>query len=126
MTILFQYVEKCIFHVEWIKRVTIEEIEFGVMQIRQQVDERGDPAYVEIIDLRECKVIPWDLRGLRRVATTDPRIVGYVILNPNTLAKTMANMLVQVTRLPFRMTSSLDEALAAARLMVNERLTTNA
>lgn len=126
MAIRFQYLEKGVVHVQWLEKVTIEELEVGVRQIHQQIDESGDLAYVEIIDLLDCKVIPFDLRGLRRIGTADPRIVGYVVLKPNAMAKTMAKMLSQVAGISFRMTSMLDEALVVARLMLSEHLPSNA
>lgn len=124
MAIRIHYVEKGIVHIQWIDKINIDELDVGVREIRQKMDEEGSVAYVEIVDLLECTAIPFDLRGLRRIATFDPRIIGYVLLKPSELAKAMMNMLKQVTRLSFGVASSLDESIIAARLMLNERLTT--
>lgn len=120
----FQHIEKGIVHIRWIETVTIDELDVGVKQVSQQINEEGCHVYVEIIDLLDCKAIPFDLRGLRRISTYDSRIIGYIIVKPNALAKSMANMLIQVTSLPFRVASSLDEALISARLMLSEHLPT--
>jgi hypothetical protein len=46
------------------------------------IDQQGDPAYVEILDLQECKMIPFDA-GLTAVAllihalVTDPEAYGH-------------------------------------------------
>jgi hypothetical protein len=120
----FQYVEKGVVYINWFDKVTVDELEIGVKEVSQKVDSEGDQVYVEIIDLMECKAIPFDLRGLRRVATHDQRIVGYVVLRPNPFAKTMANMLIQVTQLPFRIVSTREEAIATASALLNQHLTT--
>ncbi len=119
----FQYIEKGMVYINWVDKVTVDELEIGVKEVSQKVDAEGDQVYVEIIDLMECKAIPFDLRGLRRVATHDQRIVGYVVLRPNPFAKTMANMLIQVTQLPFRIVSTREEAIATASALLNQHLT---
>ncbi len=120
MPLNFHYLEAGVVHVQWLNKVTIEELEGAIAQIRARIDEQGDAYYVEIVDLLECTQIPFDLRGLRRIGTYDPRIVGYVVLKPSTLAKTMANMLSQVAGLSFRMTSTLEEAITTSKVMLEE------
>lgn len=116
----FQYLEKNIIAVQWLEKVTIEELEIGVQQVSQRIDEAGDVVYVEIVDLKACKAIPFDLRGLRRISTFDSRLIGYVIVNINLVAKTMANMLIEVTQLPFRVAPTFEEAVVMANKMVSE------
>jgi hypothetical protein len=120
MTIQFEYVEKSVIHVRWIDKVTIEEIESEIRNVCAMIDQKGDLAYVEILDLQECKMIPFDVRGLRRVGTHDPRIVGYVILKPTVTAKSMMQIITQVARLALRTADSMDAALDVARSMLNE------
>ncbi|MEZ4672135.1 MAG: hypothetical protein R3E39_29870 [Anaerolineae bacterium] len=122
----FQYLEKGVVYINWFDRVTVDELEVGVKEINQVIDKADDQIYVEIIDLLECTAIPFDLRGLRRVATHDHRIVGYIIVNPNAFAKTMANMLIQVTQLPFRFVSTPEVALATARDILSQHTPTSA
>ncbi len=121
MTIQFQYVEPGVVHIQWLQRVTVDELDVKVKEIKQIINEKGDRAYVEIVDLRACTAIPFDLRGLRRIATYDHRIIGYVVLQPSHLAKTMATMLNQLTDLPFRVAISWEDALVTARATLAER-----
>jgi hypothetical protein len=121
MTATHRYLESGIVEVSWINAVTILEIESNIADIVQMMNEKAEATYVEIVDMRECKTIPFDLRNFRRVAYLDPQVKGYVLLQPTHLAKTMANMLLQLTRLPIRMASTWDQALLTARQMLQEQ-----
>ena len=123
MPVQFHYLEQGIVHVRWMGKVTIEELDSVIVPVREKIDETGDAHYVEIVDLSECTQIPFDLRGLWRVGTFDARILGYVILKPTTLAKTMASMLTKVGGISFRHAESIEEAISACKTLINDHMT---
>lgn len=118
MPVGLAYIETGIVHVQWQGKVTIDELEAAVRQIDTLIATTGDAVFSEIVDLRACTMIPFNLRGLQRIATHDARISGYVVLQANQLAQTMARMLTQVAGVAFHMTTTWEEALAAARSIV--------
>lgn len=115
MPIDMHYVETGIVHITWKDKVTLEEVEERTQTLIGLADEHGDSAYVEIIDLSRCTQVPFDLRGLQRAAKVDSRVIGFVVIQPSQAAKVMTNMLRQLTHLSFRLVNAYDEALVAAR-----------
>lgn len=115
MPLNINYVQTGIIHVAWNDKVTLPEVEDGVQTCSRLADSFGDSTYVEIVDLTRCTQIPFDLRGLQRVATADTRVIGYVIVQPSQAAKVMADMLRQITHMPFRLVNAYDKAVETAR-----------
>jgi hypothetical protein len=115
MPVEVDYVEQGIIHVHWLDVVNIPEVDAATNDCARLADEHEDHRYIEIVDLTRCSKIPFDVAALLRIAKIDKRIVGYVVVQPSHTARVMANMIIKLSKMPFRLVNTLPEAVPAGR-----------
>jgi hypothetical protein len=98
----------------------MEDLQWQADHILGQADRDGIEAFVVIIDMENCSKIPFDLRNIKLLASSDVRIVGYVIMQGNPTAKMMIRLLGSLTFQKYRAVETLEAAFADAQTMLAE------
>lgn len=119
-----EYPEAGIFHAKWLDPLTMDDIGQQSEYILDYANQHGVEQFVIISDLSECSHIPMEVQKMRQYAMSDRRILGYVIVRTQLLAKVMIRMLDKLTPQEYRTAETVDDALTQAREILGQALTT--
>ena len=117
-----EHPETGIFVAEWSDPLTLDDMQWQSDHVLGIVDREGIKRFVVILDMAHCSRIPFDFDNIKQLASSDPRILGYVILQINTVTKMMIRLLSALTHQKYRPVDTMDEAFNAAREMLAEHM----
>lgn len=123
MPITVEYKEAGIYIAHWHNVVAIEEVTSKMDAVRRLADENGDSIYSLIVNLAEVKRIPVDLKRLRGIAHSDPRVLAFIVVEAPAIGRMVGQMLSRITAYNFEFFDRLDDALIRARQLYAARKT---
>ncbi|MCL4249043.1 MAG: hypothetical protein KJ065_12930 [Anaerolineae bacterium] len=115
-----EHVESGIFYARWSDPLTWDDIGVQSDYVLGFADQNGIEQVVVIIDLSQCSRFPMEVQNMRRRATMDQRVIGYVVVNMNLLAQMMVRMLDRLTAQEYCAAETPEEAIALARDMLHK------
>ncbi len=119
MPIIVKRPEAGIYHADWQRNVTTDEVDRAIHELSDMATEHHDSRLVCIVDLTNCTNIPFDLQNLRRIAEFDDRMDSFVVVQATTIAQVMGNMLDTISRRNFKFAATLDEAIELSRELLD-------
>lgn len=99
MPSIVEQVAPAIIAYHWVGKVTIEDIQQAAVLAHDILDEEKITVYIAILNMRDLKVPPRDVRNMSRIASQDIQrgVIAYIILGLPSLFHAMVYALQRIT-----------------------------